>query len=124
MRVGYAPSDYFVPYICSNYSWYRFKFAATNNHEITISGLLGIGMAFYVSPTMPTSYLFVEVGQASFKAPFKKQVGTGRGAGAAIGIGYQFTHHHSIEFSANYGTTNSKNLATNAWSYAIAFNLN
>ncbi len=124
VRLGYAPSDYFVPYICSNYSWFRFDFAATEDDEIARTGLLGIGMAFYTSSTYPSGYLFVEVGQASFGAPFAKEVGIRRGAGAAVGIGYVFSRRYSIELSTNYGTTNSTKLATNAWSYSISVVLN
>lgn len=100
-KLGYAPSNQFAIFWTSKVSWLRLKtegntFAPSNSFTI-VNGMGGLGLAYYFQSEGPSPYLTAGFGFSSWGTPFEEGTDTFYGSGFALGAGYEFSRHWSIE---------------------------
>lgn len=100
-KLGYAPSNQFAIFWTSKVSWLRLKtegnaFVPSSSFTV-VNGMGGLGLAYYFQPEGPSPYLTGGLGFSSWGTPFEEGTDTLYGSGLALGVGYEFSRHWSIE---------------------------
>jgi hypothetical protein len=105
-RIGYAPTDQVLIYYNNTVAWSR-----SSTYDIV--GLSGVGVTYMIKPTSPSSFVTGAFGAGSAA---EVDFGSGSfsdsetGSAVAIGGGYEFARHWSIEGAAIFvrlGTGNN-----------------
>lgn len=100
-RVGFGMGNQFTLYYFSDGNWY------SQGGKSWLSGINGIGSAYYFSTNTRTPYVHAGYGYGFGSQPWESGDKGKGGNGYTLGIGYEFMQHLSVE--ASYLRTNLKN---------------
>ena len=133
-KIGFAANRQILVYWSARVSWFAdkigtlyYNYSSGSYYMVAkdatfASGVGGVGISYYLRPTLPSLYFTGTLGYASFGTPFD-DYDTEYGVGGAAGIGYEFAPHWTVEAIVVYGRTTHKDLATNALSLKATINL-
>jgi hypothetical protein len=91
------------------------------------SGVGGAGISYYFQPEGPSAYLTGGIGFSSWAMPFEDNSTSYYGSGIALGAGYEFSKHWSIEGNVTFGDPNEEEMGAkftiNARAFRITLNV-
>ena len=67
-------------------------------------GIGGLGITYFFQPVAPSPYIVGTIGFSSWQTPFESGSPTWIGFGLAVGMGYEFAPHWSVEGTLTYGS--------------------
>lgn len=110
-KIGYAPSNQVALFWISKVAWFghTYEYADGSSQSYTFAdGIGGLGVAYYFQPQGPSPYLTAGLGFSTFSAPFEKDFDGFSGSGLALGAGYEFSKHWSVEGNFTWGSPNEE----------------
>lgn len=114
-KIGYAPSNQVALYWMSKVAWfgytfeYRDAFIDLRESYTLANGIGGVGVAYYFQPEGPSPYLTAGLGFSTWDAPFEENSDGLSSSGVALGAGYEFSKHWSLEGNFSWGSPNEGN---------------
>lgn len=106
-----------------HYDYYSGSYTVDYEDAVFASGIGGLGISYYVEPKLPSPYVTFTVGYSSFGTPFNDNYDGEMGFGTAVGFGFEFTPHWSIESVLSYGKTSKDPLNTSVVSFKALINV-
>lgn len=134
-KIGLAVNRQTLVYWSSRVAWFAdeigslyYNYSSGSYYMVSedatfASGVGGIGVSYYLRPSLPSLYFTGTLGYSSFGTPFNDNYDTEYGVGGAAGIGYEFAPHWTFEAIIVYGHTTHNELSTNALSLKATINL-
>ncbi|NUO79219.1 outer membrane beta-barrel protein [candidate division KSB1 bacterium] len=113
-KIGYAPSNQVALYWMSKVAWfgytfeYRDEFIDLRESYTLANGIGGVGVSYYFQPEGPSPYVSAGFGFSTWDAPFEENSDGISGSGFALGAGYEFSKHWSLEGNLTWGSPNEK----------------
>lgn len=110
-KIGYAPSNQVAILWLSKVAWfgYNLEYQGDVLQSYTIAnGFGGVGVAYYFEPEGPSPYLTGGLGFSTYSAPFEENIDGLSGSGFALGAGYEFSKHWSVEGNLTWGSPNEE----------------
>jgi hypothetical protein len=125
VKIGGGINNQFLLYYVNKTSWFSMVNALGNS--VTIANSVGLlGASYYMQPKAPCGYFSGLLGMASWSAPFEDGDSSQSGVGVAIGAGYEFAPHWSVEAGLAVGSPNkSENgikITTNTMAFHVTIN--
>ena len=111
-KIGYAPSNQVALYWMSKVAWfgYKLEFEGEVFQSYTAAnGFGGVGVTYYFQPEGPSPYLTAGLGFSTWDAPFEENSDGLSSSGIALGAGYEFSKHWSLEGNFSWGSPNEGN---------------
>lgn len=108
-KIGYAPSNNLSLYWSSKVAWFskknEFDFGGQHYEEsaTVTNGIGGLGASYYFKPQGPSPYVTGTFGFASWGTPFEQGSESYTSTGLALGGGYEFSKHWSLEGNLSFG---------------------
>ncbi len=113
-KIGYAPSNQVAIFWMSKVAWFGYSFEyrdefinLSESYTIT-NGIGGVAVAYYFNPEGPSPYLTGGLGFSTWDAPFEEDSDGISGSGFALGAGYEFSKHWSLEGNLTWGSPNEE----------------
>jgi hypothetical protein len=113
-KIGYAPSNQVAIYWMSKVAWFGYSFKyrdefinISESYTIT-NGIGGVAVAYYFQPEGPSPYVTAGLGLSTWDAPFEEGSNGVSGSGFALGAGYEFSKHWSLEGNLTWGSPNEE----------------
>jgi hypothetical protein len=109
-KIGYAPSNQVAIFWMSKVAWFGYDVVYQNQvlQSYTIAnGIGGVAVAYYFNPEGPSPYLTGGLGFSTYDAPFEENFDGFSGSGFALGAGYEFSKHWSVEGNLSWGSPNT-----------------
>ncbi|KAA0230733.1 hypothetical protein EDS67_07485 [candidate division KSB1 bacterium] len=129
-KIGYAPSNQVALFWMSKVAWFGHtnEFADGSSQSYTFaSGVGGLGVAYYFQPQGPSPYLTAGLGFSTFSAPFERDFDGLFGSGLALGAGYEFSNHWSVEGNFTWGSPNEEyfgdEVGIKTWAARVTINV-
>jgi hypothetical protein len=124
-KIGGGINDQLLLYYEDKTSWFSMDNAL--GKSVTIANSVGLlGASYYMQPKAPCGYFTGLLGVASWSAPFEEGDSSQSGVGVAIGAGYEFAPHWSVEASLAVGSPNKSvggvKVTTNAMAFHVTIN--
>lgn len=102
-KLGYAPSDQVAIFWMAKVAWFGSDLL-TDDSALTINGVGGVAVAYYLQPAGPAPYFSLGYGFSSWGTPFEVGSPSYYGSGIALGAGYEFSKHWSVEGNITFGS--------------------
>ena len=103
-KLGYAPNSKLAIFWTSKVAWFKTDFGFRRESTLAISTIGAVAVAYYLKPEGdPAPYLTVGYGFSSFATPTEEGSQAVTGDGIAIGAGYEFSKHWSVEGNLTMG---------------------
>lgn len=113
-KIGYAPTNQIALYWMSKVAWFT-------NNILTLNGMGGIAISYYLRPNKSTFYVSAGYGYSTWGT---SETGTQYGTGISIGGGYEFSRHWSVETNLSFGTPKfSDNSSMNTMALRVTLNV-
>jgi len=98
-KIGAGLTDQFALYYVRNASWYSAPyFDGFTIKDITYTtGIMGLGAAYFLSPSAPSAYVLGAIGTGDLSAPFESGVSSDTGSAIMLGAGYELSSHFMVE---------------------------
>ncbi len=107
-KIGYGPSNQLLIYWMSKVAWFSIE-KGYGESTIYLNGVAGLGLSYYLEPEGASPYLTGGIGYSSFGEPFEENADAEYGPGIALGAGYEFAKHWSIEGNFTWSSPGNYN---------------
>lgn len=101
-KIGYGATEQVLVYYTNKVSWFSLENVLGEN-VIIVNGVGGVGMTYFFQPVAPSPYILGELGLSIWNAPFEEGSEAWYGFGLAVGAGYEFSRHYSVEVNLTWG---------------------
>jgi len=101
-KIGYGATEQVLVYYTNKVSWFSLENVYGDN-VIIVNGVGGVGMTYFFQPVTPSPYIMGGLGLSTWNAPFEEGSEAWYGFGLAVGAGYEFSRHYSIEVNLTWG---------------------
>ncbi len=102
VKIGFGPSEQVLVYLSWKTSW--FNFDNVLDESVTIAMHFGgVGISYYFKPAAPSPYVSGGLGYCAWEPLIEASAETYIGYGLAVGGGYEFSGHWSVEGDLMWG---------------------
>lgn len=118
-KIGYGATEQVLVYYTNKVSWFSLENVYGDN-VIIVNGVGGVGMTYFFQPVTPSPYIMGGLGLSTWNAPFEEGSEGWYGFGLAVGAGYEFSRHYSVEVNLTWGEPGKEEGVVKASSNALS----